>query len=71
MIGMSLSRSDPTESSILSCSSEEYWDVFSNESLPTKALADDVLYKFIGPLSEMLRRADKKYKFDKLLSAML
>ena len=69
----SFPRSDAAESiiAVLSCSSEEYQDFFNKDSLLTEALSGDVLYKIIHPKSERLRKADKYYQLDKLLSVML
>ena len=70
---MSLPRSDSVESicTVLTCASEEYEDIFSQEDLPTEVLYEDALNKIIRPISERLRAADSRYGLDELLYAML
>ena len=70
---MSLPRSDSTESilSVLTCASEEYQSFYGNEGRLTKALSDDALLNIIIPNSARLRAADKRHRFDDLLSTML
>ncbi|KAN0132173.1 hypothetical protein V8E53_009939 [Lactarius tabidus] len=70
---MSLPRSDSVESicTVLTCASEEYEDIFAQESLPTEVLSEDALNKIIRPNSERLRAADGRYRLDDLLYAML
>ena len=70
---MSRSRSNSAESTgtILTCTSEEYDDFFNNEKLQTEPLSDDVLRNVICQNSAKLRAADRRYRLDDLLSAML
>jgi hypothetical protein len=70
---MSLPRSDSVESicTVLTCASEEYEDIFAQESLTTEVLSEDALNKIIRPNSERLRAADGRYRLDDLLYAML
>jgi len=70
---MSLSSLDSAESicSILTCASEEYQDIYNNESLLTSVLAEDVLLNVIRPNSARLRAADDRYRLDHLLTGML
>ncbi len=70
---MSLRRSDSPQSicTVLTCTSEEYLDLYDNETLLTEVLSDDALRNVIRPNSARLRAADPRYHLDDLLSAML
>ena len=70
---MSLTCSDSLESirTVLTCTSEEFWDVYDDANIETGTLVQDALDHIIGPNIEKLRAADKRYRLDGLLSAML
>src|SRR6266702_1724222 len=70
---MSLSRSDSAEltCTVLTRTSEEFQELYDNERLLTEVLSDKALRNIIGPNSARLREADRRYRLDDLLSAML
>ena len=70
---MSLTCSDSLESirTVLTCTSEEFRDVYDDANIETGTLVQDALDHIIGPNIEKLRAADKRYRLDNLLSAML
>ena len=53
------------------CTSGEYKDFYDNKTLLTEVLAEDVLRNVIRPNSARLREADRRYRLDDLLFAML
>jgi hypothetical protein len=55
----------------LTCTSEEFKNLYDNETLRTEGLVEDVLRNVIRPNSARLREADRRYCLDDLLSAML
>jgi len=69
---MSLPRSDSAESisSVLTCASNQYQSFYDGEML-TEVLSDEALRNIIRPNSARLREADRRYRLDDLLSAML
>jgi hypothetical protein len=72
----SYSRSLSVESTctVLSCMSEEFMEMYRNDSLNTQVLIDDLLVNTIrekGRDHQRLRTASNKYRLDKLLDAML
>jgi lipopolysaccharide biosynthesis protein len=70
---MSLPRLDSLESirAVLTCTSEKFQVFYENDNLNTGALVQDALKNIIGPNTEKLREADKRYRLHDLLSAML
>jgi len=70
---MLVQNADSPESihAILTCNSDEYWDSFDNQTLPTDVLSNAAVENIIRPNSERLRAADKRYCLDLLLSALL
>jgi hypothetical protein len=70
---MSLPRLGSVESirAVLTGTSEEFRDFYDNERLVTGVLVQKVQDNIIGPNSEKLREADKRYRLHDLLSAML
>ena len=56
---------------ILTCNSDEFWDSFNNQTLPTDVLSNAVVENIIRPNTERLRAADERYRLDLLLSALL
>jgi hypothetical protein len=70
---MSLPRSDSLESirTVLTRISEEFQVLYDNDNLNTGSLVQDTLKNIIGPNTEKLREADKRYRLHELLSAML
>jgi hypothetical protein len=70
---MPLSPLSPTDSieSTLTCKSEDYQNLFKNEGFVTTVLCEDALRDIIRPNSTRLRAANKRYRLDILLSAMI
>ncbi|KAJ6621954.1 hypothetical protein B0H10DRAFT_2214770 [Mycena sp. CBHHK59/15] len=70
---MSHRRTDSVESTctVLTCTSDEFWEFFDNGSLSTVELAEDLLRNVIRPNKARLRESDARYHLDELLAGML
>ncbi|KAJ6600191.1 hypothetical protein B0H10DRAFT_2441155 [Mycena sp. CBHHK59/15] len=69
---MSHRRTESVESTctVLTCTSDEFWDFFGNDKLSTVELAQDTLRNVIHPNSARLRQSDARYRLDDLLAAL-
>ncbi|KAJ7121020.1 hypothetical protein C8R44DRAFT_853342 [Mycena epipterygia] len=70
---MSHRRTKSVESTctVLTCTSDEFWDFFGNDKLSTIELVQDSLRNVIHPNRERLRQSDARYRLDNLLDGML
>jgi len=56
---------------ILGCAPDEFWSIYDNDKVATDILSNDILSSVIGTNHETLRAADRRYRFDNLLSGMI
>ncbi|CAK5279108.1 unnamed protein product [Mycena citricolor] len=70
---MSHRRTDSASSTctVLTCTSDQFWDVYDNDKLSTIELVRDVLNNAIRPRKTFLRQSDTRFHLDDLLVGML
>ncbi|KAJ7799921.1 hypothetical protein B0H14DRAFT_2901689 [Mycena olivaceomarginata] len=70
---MSHRRTDSAGSTctVLTCTSDEFWDLYDNDNLSTVELARDVLNNAVHPRRTRLRQSDTRFRLDDLLVGML
>ena len=70
---MSHRHTTPVESicTVLSCTPEEFWDVYENTTLSTSVLSEDALANTIAESRTLLLSVKQRHRLDDFLSGML